>query len=369
MGFSLGVPLEKVAEVEGAREDPGFGRHDTLYALTTTLSPAARGLGLGLAVKQESIRAAAALRRADGEPRYRWISGRNRIGATAAMTRINRRLGADVLRVLENQYGGEGRAAWYRMPVGAPVPGEADERDGPIDLGEVRRLLARPPASHRALERAGGLYGPWMSPVEPSPRWTTAAIERTRRAFAALSPALPHVAFARSFEALRPEATRLGGVADETHTAGWRGTAERFFLAEVPRAILWRPRPGLVALHTAEPLADAGGDPLTLVRALHDLFALASAERGPSPLEPAFLGHGFAGGEAAGEAGGLQGGSRRFFRRPMGSEGAALAAAERATERGVRLGVEDTAVFAALPWDLDDDERTAIEEMLRTVFA
>jgi len=370
VGFALGVPLERVANVDGVKADPHFGREDTLYALTTTLSPRARGLGLGMAVKVGSVRAAAAQRRPDGSPRYRWIAGRTRVGATAAMMRINRRLGADIVATLEGQYGGDGVAAYYRMPVGSPWPGPGSAPDaGPIALNDARVLLRRPPPSHEALRDAGGLYGPWMSPVEPNEHWTTPAVERARRLFAVLHGELPHVAFGRSHQELtaqldlglpRDPNGAADRIASETRTAGWRGLHERFFLARRMRAALWSPCQGLYVLHSRTPVHDTGGDPLTIVRARHDVAHVATLEHGRSPLEDAFRAHGFEGGETVGQP--------RFFERDIGDEVGAMELGAAARERGVVLGESRTRVFAALPWDLTDLERAAIAKVLEDVF-
>ena len=366
-GFSLGVPLETVGSVDGVRRDAHFGANDTLYALTTTVDPAARGLQIGLRLKAESIRAAAALRTADGHPRYRWISGRNRVGATAAMMRINRKLGAHVLFELEGQYGGDGVAAYYRMPVGSPVPPSSRrEHPGGIHLDDPRILLRHPPSTHRVLERAGGLYGPWVSVVEPTADWTTPAVERTRRLFAALTPELPHVAFARQSRHLRAQAEPFagtlrapaeagGGFSDETRTCGWRGDPGHFFAARKPLAVLWAPRPGLVALHSKEPVRDAGGDALAIVRARHDVVATAHLDRRPEPLGPLLSELGFRGGEGTR--------NRRLFTRPCGERGARVAA-EALAERGVVVGTEGETLQVALPWDLTGEERAHIEEVL-----
>jgi len=363
-GFTLGVPLESVHGVDGVDEDPRHGAGDTLYALTTTLDPTARGLNLGLRLKAESIRAADALG-------YRWISGRNRVGATAAMMRINRKLGGHVLYELHGQYGGDGVAAYYRLPVGAPRPAAPLGSPAPaLALDDARVLTHRPPPSFAALGEAGGLYGAFVSPVEPDARWTTAAIERARRLLAAVSPELPHVAFARTAAPLRAQAEAFagrlrraadaaGGFADETRTAGWRGDGDHFFAARRPRAALWSPRPGLHVLHAAEPVTDHGGDALTLVRAAHDVRFAFAHRAGREPLEPLLRDLGFEGGEAAGR--------RRFFTRRYQDDVAPLALADEARDLGVALGAALDTLFVALPWDLGDPERAKAEEVLRTV--
>lgn len=123
VGFSLAMPLEMV-EADGPDQDVFRSECNTLYAVSTTLDPAMHGRGLGLSLKQEVLRAAREMTKSDGTPRYRFVTGRNRTGATGAMQRVNQRLGAYTVTSYTGQYGGDGEAIYYRMPVGpiARVP-------------------------------------------------------------------------------------------------------------------------------------------------------------------------------------------------------------------------------------------------------
>lgn len=116
-GFSLAIPLEMV-DADGPNQDVFRGAGNTLYAVSTTLDPDLHGRGLGLGLKQEVLRAAREMTKADGTPRYRFVTGRNRTGATGAMQRVNQRLGGYTVASYTGQYGGEGEAIYYRMPVG-----------------------------------------------------------------------------------------------------------------------------------------------------------------------------------------------------------------------------------------------------------
>lgn len=112
LGFALGVPLESESS-DGPRQDLFYGAGNTLYVASATLAVDARGRGLGLGLKAALCEHA----RRDG---YRFVTSRNRVGHTAAMTRVNRRLGAYEVARYEGQYGGAGMAAYLRMAAGPP---------------------------------------------------------------------------------------------------------------------------------------------------------------------------------------------------------------------------------------------------------
>lgn len=150
VGFSLAMPLEMV-DADGPNQDVFRSECNTLYAVSTTLDPAMQGRGLGLGLKQEVIRAARAMTKSDGTPRYRFLSGRNRTGATDAMQRVNQRLGGYTVADYTGQYGGEGEAIYYRMPVGpiARVPsgdtsGVPESWRSALEDGRYSGALLRP---------------------------------------------------------------------------------------------------------------------------------------------------------------------------------------------------------------------------------
>ncbi len=195
VGVSLGVPLERVATVEGPDRDPMLGRKNTLYSLAITIDPRFRGYGLGVTLKQEQIRAAGRLRTLDGGRRYRHISGRNRVGDTAQMMRINRMFGAYEVFTLDNQYGEDAQALYYRLPVGefghshAPASG----KPAPIDLASgLSQPFDSAPASLRALNVSGGLYGPVVNKLTIV-NYVTPAIVRAAEWLTALTPNHPHL--------------------------------------------------------------------------------------------------------------------------------------------------------------------------------
>ncbi|MEM1415301.1 MAG: GNAT family N-acetyltransferase [Myxococcota bacterium] len=159
VGSALLAPLERVSGVDGVDDDPFRPRRDTAYTLAVTLDPVARGQGLGRRLKAAAVAAAAQLRWPDGSPRYRHVSGRNRVGHTPAMRRINAALGAYELARYEGQYGGEGVAAYYRMPTGGYVvePRFTDVRAEWRFSDE--RLLAGVPRTWRRRYASGALAG------------------------------------------------------------------------------------------------------------------------------------------------------------------------------------------------------------------
>jgi RHH-type transcriptional regulator, proline utilization regulon repressor / proline dehydrogenase / delta 1-pyrroline-5-carboxylate dehydrogenase len=207
VGASLGTPIERLRYVEGPDRDPMLGRHNTLYSLTLTVDGGHQGAGLGRMLKTAQMEVARGLRLPDGRPRYRYVTGRNRVDRAAAMTRLNRHFGAHVLAILEHQYGTpEGRALYYRIPLGAPAP----DPDGPaeppaetppasgtatarMDLASgLTRPFAAPPASLRQAEAHGALYGPAVNKLTLC-NYVTPASVRAVEWTAALLPELPHL--------------------------------------------------------------------------------------------------------------------------------------------------------------------------------
>ncbi|MEC9072097.1 MAG: GNAT family N-acetyltransferase, partial [Myxococcota bacterium] len=152
VGTAFAYPLEHTGQLSGPDADPMLGRGNTLYSADVTVHPDPRGHGLGFALKEEQIRRAMTQTRTDGEPRFAFMTGRNKVGATAAMQELNRRFGAWTVAHLAGQYGQEGgEAHYYRLPLTAPR------------LPEV----ARPPAqSATALDLTQGGHRPLGDPCE-----------------------------------------------------------------------------------------------------------------------------------------------------------------------------------------------------------
>lgn len=229
VGGALAAPLERIQGVAGCDDDPLRADQVSLYSIGTTLDPACRGLGLGERMKAAVVEGAAAVRRRDGSPRFHWICGRMRVGATDAMARINRRLGASEVRRLRGQYEGGAEASYYRLPVRgfvAPRPrtsGRPDSRDvhrvaahrvdratertslGPgaglgstVVLHRPERVLHEAPEGLRAAAEIGLLFGPIVHGLMPGQARATTASLRAIEILRALHPEHPHVSLAPS---------------------------------------------------------------------------------------------------------------------------------------------------------------------------
>src|ERR671920_1519411 len=113
-----------------------LGKRNTLYSVSITVAPTFQSSGIGRKLKELQLRDAAARKRADGTPRYRYVTGRNRVGRTAQMTHLNRVFGAHVVSVLTGQYEDpEGQAMYYRIPLKVFAP-------DPVLVEDTRRQRA-----------------------------------------------------------------------------------------------------------------------------------------------------------------------------------------------------------------------------------
>jgi acyl-CoA reductase-like NAD-dependent aldehyde dehydrogenase/4-aminobutyrate aminotransferase-like enzyme len=147
-GYAFGGPLE-YAKVEGATSDAMHGKHNTFYSANITIAKHLRGFGLGGMLKSEQIKRVALIKNRFGEPRYHFMSGRNRVGATPAMNQINDNLGAYLVSRHDNQYNEKGASAvYYRLPlelgthcVELPSPSSLDCHNS------VQRVFKMPPTS------------------------------------------------------------------------------------------------------------------------------------------------------------------------------------------------------------------------------
>ncbi len=214
VGFAIGTPLEHAAGTEGPDRDPMLGNHDTMYSVSITVAGDWQGMGFGRLLKEAQLRDAAAMRRADGTRRYRYVTGRNRVGRTASMTHLNRVFGAHVVTVLTGQYEDpEGQAIYYRIPLGpiapdaglAPPLAAADAIDCASGLSVP---LATPPESLRAAERDGLLYGPTVNKITIM-NYATPALVRALEWIGALLPELPHLYLTSSRDETVDKALRL----------------------------------------------------------------------------------------------------------------------------------------------------------------
>ena len=252
VAFAIGAPLEQCPDVEGPDDDPMLGKHNTMYSVSITVAPGFQSAGIGRRLKEMQLRDALARRRGDarsaapgggdpagsaggaggdaprgvdGTPRYRYVTGRNRVGRTAQMTHLNRVFGAHVVSILTGQYEDpEGQAMYYRIPLGPIVPdpvledevvrrraalAEREDREVAFDLASgLTRPFASGPASLRALEERGLLYGPAVNKLTLM-NYVTPATVRALEWLGALVPELPHLYLTSSRDEALDKALRL----------------------------------------------------------------------------------------------------------------------------------------------------------------
>src|SRR6185503_3073845 len=152
--------------------------------------------GLGRLIKLSQLREAARARRPDGSPRFRYVTGRNRIGHTARMTHLNWGFGAHTVTVLTGQYEDpEGQAIYYRIPIGplAPERKHAIAKSAALDLTQgIARPFVEPPPALLEAERKGLLYGPAVNKITLM-NYVTPAVVRASEHVTALYTRLPHL--------------------------------------------------------------------------------------------------------------------------------------------------------------------------------
>jgi len=162
LGFVFSGPIEHFSTVCGPDQDPLRGHGVVLYAADLTVAEAARERGVGRSLKSAQVDWA---RRND----YRFISGRNKIGATDEMAGLNRSLGAYTAFVLEGQYDGKSRAEYYRIPLTPPVPAKTLHSAAALDLASgIQAPFGRRPEFMATRE----LVGPTASRLNLS-NWAT----------------------------------------------------------------------------------------------------------------------------------------------------------------------------------------------------
>lgn len=224
VGFAIGGPLEQNKDTEGCDDDPMLGKHNTMYSVSITVAPSYQGSGIGRKLKELQLRDAAARKRPDGSPRYRYVTGRNRVGRTAQMTHLNRVFGAHVVSVLTGQYEDpEGQAIYYRIPLGAYTPDPVVKQDvmrrrdvkvrgeTPIEIdlsSGITKPFASGPQSLRDAEAKGLLYGPAVNKLTLM-NYVTPATVRAFEFLGALVPELPHMYLTSSRDECVDKALRL----------------------------------------------------------------------------------------------------------------------------------------------------------------
>ena len=227
VGFAIGGPLEQSKDVEGCDDDPMLGKHNTMYSVSITVAPNYQSSGIGRKLKEHQLRDAASRKKPEssgGGVRYRYVTGRNRVGRTAEMTHLNRVFGAHVVQVMTGQYEDpEGQAIYYRIPLGAFEPDpvvklevaarrerqQAGEDDIEIDLASgLTKPFANGPASLANAETHGLLYGPATNKLTLM-NYVTPATVRALEWLGALVPELPHLYLTSSRDESVDKALRL----------------------------------------------------------------------------------------------------------------------------------------------------------------
>jgi 4-aminobutyrate aminotransferase-like enzyme len=232
VAFAIGAPLEQSKDVEGPDDDPMLGKRNSMYSVSITVAPSFQSSGIGRKLKELQLRDAARRTKPDGTPRYRYVTGRNRVGRTAQMTHLNRVFGAHVVSILTGQYEDpEGQAMYYRIPIGAirpdPVvkqevlatrakhPTALDDDDIDFDLASG---LTKPFAQCESLRKAedrGLLYGPAVNKLTLM-NYVTPATVRALEWIGSLVPELPHIYLTSSRDESVDKALRLIRVTRKT---------------------------------------------------------------------------------------------------------------------------------------------------------
>jgi len=231
VAFAIGAPLEHSRDVEGPDDDPMLGKHNTMYSVSITVAPTYQSSGIGRKLKELQLRDAYARKKPDGTSRYRYVTGRNRVGRTAQMMYLNRVFGAHVVSILTGQYEDpEGQAIYYRIPLGTITPDpvvkqdvlrrrEAASHDDDAIVFDLASGLTKPfasgPPTLRSHEERGLLYGPAINKLTLMNYVTPGAV-RALEWIGALVPELPHLYLTSSRDESIDKALRLIRVTRKT---------------------------------------------------------------------------------------------------------------------------------------------------------
>ena len=200
VGFVIGLPLEKSSIYEeGPEQDVMHGHNNSLYSMSLTVDKAYQGFGIGRKLKSEQLKIAETRLDKDGARRFRFVTGRNRVGHTAAMTHLNQAYGAHLVEVLMGQYEDpEGQAIYYRIPLKpwAPLNALAAKKETAklptrLDTGISVPLKEIPKSLANALD-SGLLYGPAVNKLTIM-NYATPGMVRALEWIGALVPRLPHM--------------------------------------------------------------------------------------------------------------------------------------------------------------------------------
>ncbi len=209
VGFGIGAPLEVPVDSEGPDQDPMLGMHNTLYSASVTVAEGYQKQGIGRAIKQMQLKHARGMKNADGTPRYKFVTGRNRIGKTAAMTHLNRVFGAHIVDTLRGQYADpEGQAIYYRIPIQQLVPETAGAASETSLSQGMARPLKTPPATLTKVRDEGAIFGPAVNKLTLL-NYATPAHVRALEWVSALTPTHPHLYLSSGRDEAVDKAIRL----------------------------------------------------------------------------------------------------------------------------------------------------------------
>ena len=245
VGMSFAFPLRCFEHIPGPKTDPMLRTGRVIYSADICVHPDHRGRGLGAALKHKQVVTAMAMRNENGNRRYDFMTGRNRKGHTDAMESLNRRYGAWEAARLEHQYGGNGVASYYRIPLCAPhlphIP-ECEEHEAvDFDPGLEQRIRhdARPGSGSGEMDRllkSGCLNGAIANKMSLC-NFVTPGVSRGMEILRATAPeGLKHLIVAngraeafdkalRGFKFHRPKASTVLTVGPVN--AGWTTAAAR----------------------------------------------------------------------------------------------------------------------------------------------
>lgn len=261
LGFCMGGKLEHFSYVLGVDRDENLDKGNTFHSADVTVSPRARGRGIGRGLKHRQVEWAAA----NG---FKFMTGRNRVGHTTEMVSLNRSFGSYLLYRLKGVYSDGGDTDYYRIPLQAPELPRVEPN--PLDLASgLQAPLGPAPARMAGRE----WVGPAVSRLNLS-NWTTPdVIQYTEHLRHVLPRGTSHLYFTSSRDELVDKSLRClrlsrekgqlaigleGGYLGQTTAAARSlsdpaGFGERFGLFDWPRI----PHPGEAGVEATVAALDA----------------------------------------------------------------------------------------------------------------
>ncbi len=120
LGFAIGGPLEH-SQIDGPWQDKMRDHCNTFYSANIVVSQELRKQGFGFKLKSAQIHHVRSMKKPDGAYRYDFMTGRNRVGFTPEISRINQFFGAQTVDIYHRQYGeANAEALYYRIPLRKP---------------------------------------------------------------------------------------------------------------------------------------------------------------------------------------------------------------------------------------------------------